>query len=63
MVGCTSTIIDKRTKAYLYASGLTGTTATWGLMLCLLQAMGYYAEVVVVPVLVTVTNEELPLAE
>lgn len=63
MVGCTSTTIEKRTKAHMHASGLTSTTATWGLTLCLPHAMGHHAEVVVVPVLVTVTNEDLPLAE
>lgn len=47
----------------MHASGLTGTTATWGLTMCLLHAMGHYAEVVIVPILVTVTNEELPLAK
>lgn len=63
MVGCTSTTIEKRTKTHIHASGLTSTTATWGLTLCLLHAMGHHAEVVVVPVMVTVTNEVLPLAE
>lgn len=63
MVGCTRTTIQKRTKAHMHASGLTSTTATWGLTLCLLHAMGHHAEVVVVPVMVTVTNEDLPLAE
>lgn len=63
MLGCTSTTIQKRTQAHVHASGLTNTTATWGLILCLLQAMGHSAEVIIVPVLVTVANEELPLAE
>lgn len=63
MVGCTSRTIEERTKSHLPGSGLHSTTAPWGLTLCTIRAMGFSPEVVVVPIIVTQTNDELPLAE
>lgn len=63
MGGCTSRTIEERTKSHLLGSGLHSTTATWGLTLCTIRAMGFFPEVVVVPIIVTQTNDELPLAE
>lgn len=63
MVGCTSKTIEEITRCPLPGSGLHSTTATWGLTLCAIEDMGLVPEVVVVPILVTQTNDELPLAE
>ena len=63
MVGCTSKTIEERTKAHLPGSGLSNTTATWALTLCAIRSMGLIPEVVVVPIVVTESNDELLLSE
>jgi hypothetical protein len=63
MVGCSQNAVGKRCYSHTPPSGMSGTTATWGLTLCLIKAMGLTPEVRTLTVLTTVEKEELPAAE
>lgn len=63
MVGCTSRRMDTRCKQHLPENKMANTTHTWALTLCLLKHMGLSPEVVTIPVLVTLEQDDLPTAE
>jgi len=63
MVGCSQNAVKDRCHSHTPESGMSGTTATWGLTLCLIKAMGLTPEVRTFSVLTTVEKAELPAAE
>lgn len=50
-------------KQHLPENKMANTTHTWALTLCLLKHMGLSPEVVTIPVLVTLEQDDLPTAE